>query len=111
MRTAIRQLMGIFAQLDRAMIAKRMRNSRKVKAAAGGYAGYGSPAFSLHSVGGILVSDEREAAAAALISALHAAGQSPRAITEELNAAGVPSKRRGAWHPQTVARVLARLAA
>src|SRR5215469_8140179 len=36
MRTAMRQMRGVFAQLDRALIIKRMRNGRKAKAADGG---------------------------------------------------------------------------
>ncbi|WP_442922142.1 recombinase family protein [Microbacterium sp. Cr-K29] len=36
MRTAMRQMAGVFAQLDRSMVVKRMRDGRKAKAAAGG---------------------------------------------------------------------------
>ncbi len=35
MRTAVRQVMGVFAELDRKMIAKRPRKGRLAKAAAG----------------------------------------------------------------------------
>lgn len=35
MRTAIRQVMGVFAELDRKMVAKRLRDGRLAKAAAG----------------------------------------------------------------------------
>lgn len=38
MRTAMRQMAGVFAQLDRALIAKRLRDGRRAKAAAGGKA-------------------------------------------------------------------------
>lgn len=38
MRTAMRQVVGVFAELDRAMIAKRMRDGRKAKADAGRHA-------------------------------------------------------------------------
>jgi len=108
MRTAIRQFMAVIAQLDRALVAKRMRNGRKAKAAAGGYAGYGSPAFGQHSVDGELVTDEREAAAADRMRELRAAGMSYQQIADQLNSEGVGSKRGGAWYAQTVARVLAR---
>jgi len=74
MRTAIRQFMGIFAQLDRALIAKRMRNGRKEKAAAGGYAGYGSPAFGTQAVNQELVTDTREAAVTARMHELRGQG-------------------------------------
>jgi DNA invertase Pin-like site-specific DNA recombinase len=108
MRTAIRQFMGIFAELDRALIAKRMRNGRKAKAAAGGYAGYGSPAFGQRSDGGELVADEREAAVIARMRELRADGLSYERIAARLDAEGLRPKRGGSWHPQTVSRVLGR---
>jgi DNA invertase Pin-like site-specific DNA recombinase len=107
MRTALRQFMGVIAQLDRAMTAKRMRNGRKAKAESGGYA-YGSPAFGERSVDGQLVTDEREAAVAARIAELRSGGMSLREIAAQLNTDGLPSKRGGAWSPVTVSRVLAR---
>src|SRR5207244_11738718 len=44
MRTAMRQMMGVFSQLERGMITARLRAGRAAKAASGGYA-YGSPPF------------------------------------------------------------------
>ncbi len=38
MRTAMRQMMGVFAQLERSMIAARLRHGRREKASQGGYA-------------------------------------------------------------------------
>ncbi len=38
MRTAIRQMMGVFAQLERATIVRRMKDGRETKAQNGGYA-------------------------------------------------------------------------
>jgi DNA invertase Pin-like site-specific DNA recombinase len=109
MRTAIRQFMGIFAELDRALIAKRMRNGRKAKAATGGYAGYGSPAFGQRAVNHELITDEREAATAARMAAMRADGLSLREIAARLDSEGLAPKRGGAWHPVTVSRVLGRL--
>jgi DNA invertase Pin-like site-specific DNA recombinase len=109
MRTAIRQFMGVVAQLDRALVAKRMRNGRKAKAAAGGYAGYGSPAFGQRSVDGELVTEEAEAAVITRMHELRGAGLSYRLIAATLNEEGLKSKRGGDWHPQTVSRVLGRL--
>jgi len=108
MRTAIRQFMGVVAQLDRALVAKRMRNGRKAKAAAGGYAGFGSPAFGQRSIDGELVTDEDQAATIARMRELRGAGLSYRLIAAKLNEGGLKSKRGGSWHPQTVARVLER---
>ena len=111
MRTAIRQFMGVVAQLDRALVAKRMRNGRKAKAAAGGYAGFGSPAFGQHSVDGELVTKEAEAEVITRMRELRGAGLSYRLIAARLNEEGLKSKRGGEWHPQTVSRVLGRLSA
>jgi len=111
MRTALRQFMGVVAQLDRAMVAKRMRNGRKAKAATGGYAGYGSPAFGVKSVNASLVPDEAEKATTARMQELRAQGQSYREIAAVLNAEGLRSKRGGTWHSQTVSRVLGRVSA
>jgi DNA invertase Pin-like site-specific DNA recombinase len=111
MRTAMRQMRGVFAQLDRALIVKRMRNGRRAKSETGGYAGYGSPAFGTRSASGVIVTDAAEAETVALIRELAESGMSIRAITQELNARGALSKRGGSWHPQTVARVLARATA
>lgn len=109
MRTAMRQMAGVFAQLDRAMLVKRMRNGRAEKARRGGYAGYGSPAFGQQAKDGELVPDETESAVVARIAELRASGASLRQIAAQLAAEGSTPKRGGSWHPQTVARVLARL--
>lgn len=111
MRTAMRQMAGVFAQLDRAMLVKRMRNGRAEKAKRGGYAGYGSPAFGQRAQEGALVANEAEQAIIACIAEWHADGASVRAIAAELNAQGLKSKRGTQWHPETVARVIRRLAA
>jgi hypothetical protein len=95
MRTAIRQVMGVFAQLDRTMTAKRMRNGRKAKAAASGYAGYGSPAFGQHSIDGEVADDQAEQAVIERMRELRGAGLPYRLIAARLNAEGLESKRGG----------------
>ncbi|NUK90199.1 recombinase family protein, partial [Streptomyces lunaelactis] len=44
MRTAMRQMRGVFHQLDRGLIVKRLTEGRESKGARGGYA-YGAPRF------------------------------------------------------------------
>ena len=107
MRTAMREMAGVFAQLERAMAVKRMRNGRKTKAEQGGYA-YGSPAFGQRAEGKALVLDEDEQRAVARIRELDAAGESLRSIAKTLVAEGIKPKRGGKWYPATVQRVLAR---
>lgn len=105
MRTALRQMIGVFAQLDRGMIAARLRAGRRMKAASGGYAG-GAPRFGQRAAGRSLVPDETELATADRIHDLAAAGHSSRQIADVLNAEGRRSKRGGAWSSATVCRVL-----
>ena len=107
MRTAIRQMRGVFAQLERGLIRQRMSKGKKAKAAAGGYVG-GAPPMGKRSAGGKLVADRAEAKAVKLILGWHRDGLSLRQIITELDHAGVPPKRGGSWHPTTVARVIGR---
>jgi len=110
MRTAMRQMVGVFAQLERSMVVKRMRQGRARKAEAGGYA-VGAPPLGLRAMGGVLVTDQRETATLTRIRDLHASGTSLRGIAATLAAEGHATKRGGKWWPQTVAKVLARDAA
>ncbi len=105
MRTAMRQMMGIFAQLDRAMIVKRLRDGRRAKAAKGGYVA-GSPPFGWRAEERELVLDEAEFAVLERMRALRAAGASLRDIAEALNSEGIPSKRSRLWSASSVARTL-----
>jgi DNA invertase Pin-like site-specific DNA recombinase len=107
MRTAIRQMMAVFHQLDRAMIVARLQGGRQVKAAQGGYA-YGAPRFGQVAEAKALVADPTEQATIGRIVKLAEGGASLRAIAAMLEAEGRRPKRGGKWHPQTVARVLER---
>lgn len=105
MRTFVRQVMGAAAQLERGLIAKRLKSGRAAKKAAGGYAG-GAPAYGQRAADGGLETDENEAAALAAAEQMREDGVSLRAIAAQLNEDGVPTKRGGRWHPNTVARLL-----
>jgi DNA invertase Pin-like site-specific DNA recombinase len=109
MRTAMRQVMGVFTQLERGMIVARMRRGKRAKAARGGYTGGWLP-LGLRSQDGEAVPDEAEQAALALIRSQHSEGRSLREIVSALEAGGHRTKRGGRWHPSTVARALARQA-
>src|SRR3954452_13908979 len=105
MRTAMRQMAGVFAQLDRAMIVKRLRDGRRVKASKGGYTA-GSPRYGWRAECGELVEDPAEQAVIARMMALKATGMSMNAIAAVLDAEGAPSKRGGKWRADAVARVV-----
>lgn len=109
MRTAMRQMVGVFAQLERGMISARMRGGRSAKAQAGGYA-YGAPAFGETARDRKLIVDPAEAETVARIVELKGEGRSLREIADTLHVEGRPAKRGGRWHPKTVASVLKRTA-
>jgi DNA invertase Pin-like site-specific DNA recombinase len=106
MRTAMRQMRGVFHQLDRGLIRKRLREGRQAKSSKGGYA-YGAPRFGQQAVDNELVEHESEAETLALaLKWRDEEGLGARAICRRLNELGLPSKRGGLWHPTTVARML-----
>jgi len=107
-RVLLRQVLGAISQYERAVIAARMAAGRAAKAARGGYAGFGSPAFGQRSIDKKLVADEAEQAAVTRILELRDEGLSLREIIARLDAEGIPAKRGGGWSPSTVSRVLAR---
>ncbi|MFE1111320.1 recombinase family protein [Streptomyces rochei] len=107
MRTAMRQMRGVFHQLDRGLIIKRLTEGRQAKGERGGYA-YGAPRFGQRADDGELTADERENAIAERMERWRdEEGLSIRAICARANARDdMPAKRGGKWHPTTVARLL-----
>ena len=106
MRTALRQMVGVFAQLERGMIAARLRAGRRQKAAQGGYA-YGAPPFGWRADDGELVPIDAEQSTIARIKELRTEGASLRAIAATLEAEGRPTRRGGHWQPTVLAKILA----
>ena len=90
-------------------IWERLNQGRKAKAARGGYAGYGSPAFGQRSVNGELVEDPTEQQVIELIRRHHKSGKSLQQIADWLNQHGYTTKRGTLWKRISVKRVLERL--
>jgi len=108
MRTAVRQMRGVFAQLERGLIRQRMAKGKRAKAAEGGYTG-GAPPFGFTSDGkGNLRPDPTSQLAVDRMRQLRADGGSLRDIVRALEAEGIQPPRGGNWHPASVARILAR---
>lgn len=106
MRTAMRQMRGVFHQLDRGLIRKRLTEGRAAKGARGGYA-YGAPRYGQRSEDGELVDVEEEKDVEAQIREwADDEGLGVRPICNRLNERGIPAKRGGRWHPTTVSRIL-----
>ena len=99
MRTAMRQMAGVFHELDRRIIVKRLRDGRVTAAAQGRHA-VGDYAYGER--------DADEAAMVELVHVLHAEGQSLRAIIATLDAEGYRPRRGQRFHPSTISRILAR---
>jgi DNA invertase Pin-like site-specific DNA recombinase len=110
-RTAIRQIMGTMAQLERGLIAKRMRDGRRAKAAAGGKA-TGSYAYGQRGEGAgrqrVVVVDEQERRAVDRIVELRAAGWSYRSVAQQLDEEGLRPRRAEAWSAMSVRNVAVR---
>jgi DNA invertase Pin-like site-specific DNA recombinase len=105
---AMRGMMDVFAQLERALIASRTRGALAAKRARGEKTGGSLPVgFALADDGKRLVADADEAGAVATIRGQHAERLSIRAIAERMNVEGAPA-RGGRWHPTTIARILKR---
>jgi DNA invertase Pin-like site-specific DNA recombinase len=95
--------------LEDSLIWERLNQGRKAKAAEGGYAGYGSPAFGLKSVDGELVEVPEEQQVIELIRRHHKSGKSLQQIADWLNQQGYQTKRGQEWKRISVKRVLDRL--
>jgi hypothetical protein len=94
---------------DHSSIWARLEQGRQTKAAKGGYAGYGSPAFGQTSVNGELVENQAESQVIELIRRHHKSGKSLQQIADWLNRQGYKTKRGQQWQRISVKRVLDRL--
>jgi hypothetical protein len=88
---------------------ERLERGRQAKAASGGYAGYGSPAFGQRSLDGELVEAPEEVQIVELIRRHHKSGKSLQKIADWLNQQGYTTKRGQTWQRISVKRVLDRL--
>jgi DNA invertase Pin-like site-specific DNA recombinase len=107
MRTAMRQMMGVFSQLERSMLTARMRAGRQMKADKGGYA-FGAPPLGYEAHDGALIRKEEEQATVHRIMSLRGEGRSLREIARVLADEGHAPKRSNRWHPQTLAAIIER---
>lgn len=106
MRTAIRQILGVMAQLDRATITLRMRKGREAKKAAGGYSG-GAPKYGKAASNKSLIEVADEQRIIKMVGEMrNDKGMTFKQIAENLNALAIPTKRGTKWFPMSVARLL-----
>jgi DNA invertase Pin-like site-specific DNA recombinase len=111
MRTAMRKIMAVFDELDKAVAVQRMRKGREAKAAEGRHAvgvyPYG------YKAGGEghrdAVPDEAEQQAVELVGRMRREGRSYREITAVLEGHGIPPRSGRRWYPSTVRKIALRL--
>jgi len=103
----MRRLIDSFSEYERLIISARTRAALAAKRRRGErvsrFAPYG---YRLATDGRTLVAHAPEAATLATIQRLRAEGRSLRAIAEELNAAGVPTRARTPWRFEYVRNLL-----
>jgi DNA invertase Pin-like site-specific DNA recombinase len=111
MRTALRQVVGVFAELDRRMVVKRMRDGRKAKAATGKKA-TGSYPYGYEGTGKgrnrDAAPDSAEQVAVRRIAELRTAGKSYREVASALDAEGLRPRRAASWSAMSVRNVAIR---
>lgn len=100
MTTAMRQIVGVFAQLEKGRITERLLSGRLKKASLGGYAGGGLPRGYASDDGKLR--PNREAATVRSIRKFHREGWSLRRIARHLNEQHIPNSKGSKWYPATV---------
>jgi site-specific DNA recombinase len=95
-RDAMRQMMGVFAELDRKAIVYKLRAARNRKKAATGRC-EGRKPFGFRP---------GEEVAVARMKALKAAGGNWESISKTMNAEGFTTRSGGSWFPATVRRIV-----
>ena len=100
------QMLGSFSEFERNVITERTTEGRRRKAEDGGHACGSVPYGYRKTDGGSLEPDPDTAPVVRRIYRLRSEGESLRAIAEELNGAGVSTKRGGDWHASTVRYIL-----
>ena len=111
MRTAIRQVFGVFAELDRKMVTKRLRDGRAAKADAGRKS-VGAYAYGYRGAGKgrerDAAPDQAEQVAVLRIVEMRRGGASYRQIVTVLEAEGLRPRRAEHWSSAAVRNIALR---
>ena len=109
MTTAFRQMMGVFAELEKNLIKARLTAGRITKAREGGYAGGGAPlGYTAEKGRKTLEIDEDKVQTVRRVFELDESGLSLRAIAGKLNSEGHTTAMGNTWQAVQVKRVLDR---
>lgn len=111
MRTALRQVVGVFAELDRRMVVKRLRDGRTAKSATGRKA-VGAYAYGEQGLGRgrarDAVANPAESPVVRLILRRRAEGMSYREIAAHLDDQGLRPRRASQWSAMSVRSIVIR---
>ena len=107
MRTTIRQIMGAFKELDRKLVAKRLRDGRRAKARRGQHSTGPAP-YGWRSQHGELVPVPEELEVLRRMQELRATGARQVDVASQLNAEGLVSRGGTPWSQPVVSRILRR---
>jgi len=106
-----REIIGAFAEFEKARITSRMSGGRKAKAMVGGYAGGRAPMGYTSTRGGkVLTVEDEKANIVREVFVLRAKGMTMQRIAAELNTLSVKTAEGKNWHSVQVKRVLDRSA-
>jgi site-specific DNA recombinase len=109
MTTAFRQMMAVFAELEKNLIKSRLSGGRLAKARKGGYAGGRAPmGFSAEKGRKTLEVDPSKVAAIRRVFEFRARGMTLRQIAALLNDEGLTTAEGASWQAAQVKRVLDR---
>ena len=102
-----RQIIGAFAEFEKAMIADRMGRGRKAKAAQGGYSGGGVPlGYKSKRRSGKIELDPEKANVVRTVFDLNASGLNLQHVVDELNRRGMLTAQGCSFHRTQVRRIL-----
>ncbi len=95
-RSAMRQMLGVFAELDRKTIVLKLRAARRRTKAKTGRC-EGRKPYGFH---------DGEQAILARIKAMHSKGKNYEQTAQALNGEGIKTRSEGLWYPATIRRIL-----
>lgn len=110
-RRFVRQVMGAAAELERGLIAARLRQGRRRKSERGGYIGGWVPMgwrVAGQGAEAVLVEEPTEQELRRRLRDLRDAGRSYRRVADRLNDDGIPTAGGGRWYAMSVKRALDR---
>lgn len=104
-RKAFRQMLGVFSEFEKAMIALRLEGGRERKAKNGGW--HGGRIYGYDNLDGNLIINQKEAEAINIIFNLRKKKNSYKKIAKQLSVINIPTKRGNEiWRASTIKKMI-----